>query len=72
MIRWRFRYSSLSIFPSVGLCFSGFVFLAGTECDGFGDPTRSRAISRTTVAAEKRFFFRFFAISKNPPVLQNF
>jgi hypothetical protein len=44
------------------LCFSGFVFFAGTACEGLGEPTRSRAISRITVAAENVFFFRFLAI----------
>jgi len=46
----------------VGLCFAGSDFLAGTRCVGLGEPTRSRAISRTVVAAEKVFFFRFRAM----------
>jgi hypothetical protein len=41
----------------VDLCFSGFDFFGFTSCDAFGAPTRSRAISRTTLAAEKTFFF---------------
>src|SRR5208282_2836837 len=52
------RYSSASNLPKVGLCLSGFVFFAGTRREGFGLPTRSRAISRTTLAAEKIFFLR--------------
>ncbi len=51
-------YSSVSSFPRVGLCLSGLVFLAGTSREGLGLPTRSRAISRTTLAAEKIFFLR--------------
>lgn len=51
------RYSSVSSLPSVGLWRSGFVFFAGTRREGLGLPTRSRAISRTTLAAEKIFFF---------------
>jgi hypothetical protein len=51
------RYSSASNFPSVGLCRSGLAFFALTSCDGFGLPTRSRAISRTILAAEKILFF---------------
>jgi hypothetical protein len=50
-------YSSESSLPSVGLCRSGFPFLARTSCEGLGLPTRSRAISRTTFVAEKTFFF---------------
>lgn len=47
----------------MGLCFSGLVFLAGTSREGLGEPTLSRAISRTTLAAENVFFFlRFFGI----------
>jgi len=41
----------------VGLCFSGLLFLAGTGREGLGVPTRSRAISRTTLLALKVFFF---------------
>jgi hypothetical protein len=42
----------------VGLYFSALFVLAFTSCDGFGLPTRSRAISRTILAAEKIFFLR--------------
>lgn len=42
----------------MGLCFSAFVFLARTGREGLGEPTRSRAISRTILAAEKTFFLR--------------
>ena len=42
----------------MGLWRSGLDFLARTNCDGLGLPTRSRAISRTTFAAEKTFFLR--------------
>jgi hypothetical protein len=42
----------------VGLCLSGLVFFAGTRREGLGLPTRSRAISRTTLAAEKIFLLR--------------
>src|SRR5271157_1156555 len=51
-------YSSASNFPSVGLCRSGLDFFARTSWDGFGLPTRSRAISRTILEAEKIFFLR--------------
>jgi len=53
-----FDYSSVSSLPSVGLCLSGFVFFAATSWEGLGLPTRSRAISRTILAAEKIFFLR--------------
>ena len=53
----------------MGLCFSGFVFFAGTGCEGLGEPTRSRAISRTVVAAEKVFFLRFRGIEIRHPLL---
>jgi hypothetical protein len=43
----------------VGLYFSGLDFFAGTRCEGLGLPTRSRAISRTALAAVKVFFFLF-------------
>ena len=46
----------------MGLCLSGLFLLAATNCDGLGEPTRSLAISRTTLGAEKVFFFRFFGI----------
>lgn len=46
----------------MGLCFSALAFLATTSWEGLGEPTRSRAISRTVVAAEKVFFLRFFGI----------
>ena len=52
-------YSSVSNLPSVGLCFSGLDFFATTRRDGLGLPTRSRAISRTALAAVKVFFFLF-------------
>lgn len=46
----------------MGLYFSGFVVFARTSCEGLGEPTRSRAISRTVTAAENFFFFRFFGM----------
>src|SRR5712692_5398178 len=52
-------HSSASSLPSVGLYFSGLDFFAGTRCEGLGLPTRSRAISRTALAAVKVFFFLF-------------
>lgn len=55
-------HSSSSNFPSEGLYFSGLVFLSGTRRDGLGEPTRSRAISRTALAAEKVFFLRFLGM----------
>lgn len=55
-------YSSPINFPSVGLYFSGFAVFARTSCEGLGEPTRSRAISRTVTAAENVFFLRFFAM----------
>jgi len=56
-------YSSASNFPSVVLWRSGLAFFATTSCDAFGLPTRSRAISFKTLAAEKTFFFRLRAIA---------
>ncbi len=56
-------YSSASSRPRVGLCFSGLVVLAGTGRDGLGLPTLSRAISRTTLAALKVFFFRLWRLA---------
>ena len=51
-------YSSASSLPRVALCFSAFFFFPGTRLDGLGLPTRSRAISRTILAAEKTLFLR--------------
>ena len=46
------RYSvSVSNFPSVGLCFSGFFFLSKTTLPAGGAPTCSRANSLTAVTA---------------------
>ena len=49
----------------MGLCLSGLVFFAGTSREGFGLPTRSRAISRTTLAAEKIFFLRLRGMGRD-------
>ena len=48
----------------MGLCFSGLVFFVGTRRDGLGEPTRSRAISRTTLLTENVFFLRFFGTER--------
>src|SRR4051812_10907969 len=55
------RYCSSSSLPSVGLYFSGLDLFATTNCDGFGLPTRSRAISRTALLAVNVLFFFFLA-----------
>ena len=57
------RYSvSVSNFPSVGLCFSGFFFFSKTTFPAGGAPTRSRANSLTAVTARNRFVFFWRAI----------
>src|SRR5580704_8456827 len=58
-------YSSSS-FPSVGLCFSCFLFLCGTTFPAGGAPMRSRASSLTACTAPNRFTFFLRAISREP------
>jgi hypothetical protein len=58
-------YSSPSSLPRVGLCLSGLVIFAGINLEGLGEPTRSRAISRTILLAEKFLFLRFFGIERS-------
>jgi len=62
LLTYKNAYSSLSSLPSVGLCFSLLVVFAGTRRVGCGDPTRSRAISRTVLAAENAFVFLFLGM----------
>lgn len=48
----------------MGLYFSALVVFAGTRRDGLGEPTRSRAISRTAWAAENVFFLGFLGMEE--------
>jgi hypothetical protein len=50
----------------VDLCLSALLFFVRTSWDGLGLPTRSRAISRTTLAAEKIFFLRLRGMAVMP------